>query len=126
LIFAICPAMEPTAPAAPETTTVSPSFGLPMSSSAAYAVSPTIPRTPRDHETGAMAGSILRSPLPSERPYACQPSLVRTMSPALKRGFFDAITSATVCPTIGSPSLAPSAYDFCVLIRPRMYGSTER
>ncbi len=27
LILAICPTVEPTAPAAPETTTVSPSFG---------------------------------------------------------------------------------------------------
>jgi len=32
LILAICPAMLPTAPAAPDTTTVSPSFSLPVSS----------------------------------------------------------------------------------------------
>src|SRR5947199_272166 len=38
--LAICPAMLPTAPAAPETTTVSPSFSLPVSSRPKYAVSP--------------------------------------------------------------------------------------
>ena len=39
-IFAICPAALPTAPAAPETKTVSPSCGLPISNSPCYAVKP--------------------------------------------------------------------------------------
>ena len=44
LILAICPTHDPTAPAAVETTTVSPAFGWPISSSAKYAVRPFSPR----------------------------------------------------------------------------------
>jgi len=36
------------------------------------------------------------------------------------------MTSLIVDPTIGSPIFAGSAYDRAVLIRPRMYGSTDR
>ncbi|KWV87479.1 hypothetical protein PFLmoz3_03328 [Pseudomonas fluorescens] len=47
LSLAICPAMLPTAPAAPEITTVSPVFGAPVSSRAKYAVMPVMPRADR-------------------------------------------------------------------------------
>ena len=44
--FASWPATEPTAPAAAETTTVSPSSGLPISSIPKYAVTPVRPSSP--------------------------------------------------------------------------------
>jgi hypothetical protein len=47
LTFAICPTIDPTAPAAPETSTVSPSFRAPTSSSPKYAVMPGMPSAPR-------------------------------------------------------------------------------
>ena len=47
-IFAICAATEPTAPAAADTTTVSPACGLPMSWMPMYAVRPVMPSTPRN------------------------------------------------------------------------------
>ena len=47
LIRAICPTTLPTAPAAPDTTTVWPGSGRPTSSSPKYAVNPVIPSTPR-------------------------------------------------------------------------------
>jgi hypothetical protein len=43
LILAICPTSDPTAPAAPDTTTVSPACGRQISSSPKYAVRPGIP-----------------------------------------------------------------------------------
>src|SRR5260370_690667 len=43
LIFAICPTTMPVAPAAPETTTVSPALACPTSSSPKYAVNPGLP-----------------------------------------------------------------------------------
>ena len=46
LIFAIWAATEPTAPAAAETTTVSPGCGLPMSVSPTQAVRPVMPSAP--------------------------------------------------------------------------------
>ncbi|VVC89000.1 unnamed protein product [Leptidea sinapis] len=47
LIFAICPTRLPTAPAAPDTATVSPDLGLHISRNAKYAVAPGIPTAPR-------------------------------------------------------------------------------
>ena len=48
LTFAICPTIVPTAPAAPQTSTVSPSpFSAPTSSSPKYAVMPGMPSAPR-------------------------------------------------------------------------------
>ncbi len=45
--LAICPAVEPTAPAAAETTKVSPGWGLPICVVPNHAVSPVIPKAPR-------------------------------------------------------------------------------
>ena len=64
LILAIWPTTLPTAPAAPETTTVSPSWGLPISSRPKYAVIPGMPSVPRYVGSGASAGSILISESP--------------------------------------------------------------
>ena len=44
---AICPATEPTAPAAPETNTMSPSCSSATRGSPTYAVRPGMPSTPR-------------------------------------------------------------------------------
>ena len=43
LILAICPAIDPVEPAAPDTKTVSPSSGWPTSSRPKYAVRPVVP-----------------------------------------------------------------------------------
>ncbi len=63
---AIWPTTEPTAPAAPETTTVSPACGRQISRRPKYAVSPGMPSTPSAVEIGASSGSTLRTPLPSD------------------------------------------------------------
>src|SRR5215470_12973548 len=48
------------------------------------------------------------------------------MSPGLNAGFFDSTTSLTVWPHIGSPTATGAAYDGASLMRPRMYGSSDR
>src|SRR6185503_2384253 len=48
------------------------------------------------------------------------------MSPARKSGWRDSTTSLTVCPHITSCRFTDAAYDGPSLIRPRMYGSSER
>ena len=72
-ILAICPTTWPTAPDAAETTTVSPAFGWPMSSSPTQAVSPGMPSTPSEAESGASAGSIRISRAAGTREKRCQP-----------------------------------------------------
>ena len=52
MIFAIWPTAEPTAPAAGETSTVSPGLGSPTPFSASSAVTPLIPSTPSASERG--------------------------------------------------------------------------
>ena len=63
-----------------------------------------MPRTPSAVEIGAAAGSIFRTPLPSDTAYSRQPSRPSTTSPTAKRECFDATTSPTVPPSITSPS----------------------
>ena len=46
-------------------------------------------------------------------------------SPGAKRGSWLSTTSPTACPVIGSPTSVGFAYERAVLIRPRMYGSSE-
>src|ERR1022692_77940 len=103
LILAICPTSDPTAPAAPDTTTVSPACGRQISSSPKYAVRPGIPRTYNADEMGPAAGSIWRNDLPGAAAYSCQPSMPSTVSPAEWRGSFDSTTRPTTPPTITSP-----------------------
>ena len=51
-IFPIWPTSDPTAPAAAETTSVSPGFGRPISKRPTHAVSPMWPRSPRCASSG--------------------------------------------------------------------------
>src|SRR5688572_28955803 len=120
-IFASCPTAEPTAPAAAETTTVSPAFGAPRSYSPTYAVTPGIPAAPRYAEAGTRETSTLRRPAPSDVAHSCQPREPTTASPAAKRGFRDSTTSPTVPPTITPPTGTGVAYD-SASTRRRMYG----
>ncbi len=69
LIRAIWPATLPTAPAAPDTTTVCPGSGRPTSSSPKYAVNPVVPSTPRWTGAGASVVSTAVMPRPSEIAY---------------------------------------------------------
>jgi hypothetical protein len=70
---ATCPAVLPTGPVQAETTTVSPGSGCPRCTVPAHPVSPGMPSTPSAVETGAAAGSSLRTPCPDDKAYSCQP-----------------------------------------------------
>lgn len=59
LIFAICAAAAPVAPAAPETTTVSHAAMRPTSSSPIYAVSPVTPSVFSATGSGTPGGTLL-------------------------------------------------------------------
>jgi hypothetical protein len=63
-----------------------------------------MPSTPRWAESGAIAGSILRRPLPSWSVWVAQFSMPITVSPLAKRGFFDSTTSPTDPPVSGLSS----------------------
>ncbi len=123
--FAIWPATDPTAPAAPDTNTVSPSFGRPTSSRPTYAVKPGIPSTPRAVDTGASEGSTGRSPAPSLSAHSRQPRLWTTHVLSGHCGLREATTWPTAPPVSGSPTWKGGTYDFASFMRPRMYGSTE-
>src|SRR5256714_5973465 len=110
-IFASCPTTLPTAPAAADTTTVSPAFGLPICVSPYQAVTPGIPRTPRYAEGGASEGSIFRTAFASATWNCCQPPIPVTRSPLRSDGSFDSTTSPTVPPIITSPTGWGGAYD---------------
>ena len=125
LIFAIWPTTEPTAPAAPDTTTVSPALGLPMSRRPKYAVMPGMPRTPRYTGSGAKRVSTFCTPLPSEIAYSCTPKAPATKSPALNPGCFDALTTPAPPARITSPISTGRMYDLPSFIQPRMAGSSD-
>ena len=95
-IFAIWPAIEPTPPAAPDTTNVSPAFGWPMSSTPKYAVTPVLPNRLNESTSSMPSGSGLAiTPVaPPITAYSCQPSMPITPVPTGSAGFFD----ATTCP----------------------------
>ena len=59
-MFAIWPTAEPTAPAAVDTTTVSPGRGKPISVKAKYAVTPFNPRMPSESDSGRSSSVTLR------------------------------------------------------------------
>ena len=103
LIFAIWQTAAPTAPAAPDTTTVSPAWGLPMSSNPKYAVIPGMPSTPRYVVSGANFVSSLRTPKLPEIAYCCTPKFPPTASPTANPGCFDAMTSPTPPARMTSP-----------------------
>src|SRR5215468_4326839 len=79
---------EPVAPAAPETTSVSPDLGLPISLRPYQPVKPGMPSTPRYAESGS-DGSTALSPSPFETKYSRQPSMLATAAPSLSDGCFD-------------------------------------
>src|SRR5713226_8596951 len=102
-MLAICPATEPTAPAAPDTTTLSNGLIAQTSCNPKYAVRPVKPSAPKAVDTGAAVLSSLRQPDPFETTCSCHPVCPTTMSPAEKPVFFDSTTSATPPPTISPP-----------------------
>src|SRR5688500_9465095 len=124
--LASCTTTEPTAPDAALTTTVSPGFGSPILARPAYAVRPGMPSTPSAVDSGATDGSSRCTALRLTRACSCQPHCPTTNCPAVRLGSFDATTSPTVPPTITSPTATGLAYDLASLIRPRMYGSSDR
>ncbi|MFY0526146.1 hypothetical protein ACN28I_24365 [Archangium gephyra] len=101
--LAICPTTVPTAPAAPETTTVLPGCGLPMSSSPKYAVMPGMPSVPRYTGSAAKLVSTLVTPLPLESAYSCTPKVPETWSPTAKPGCLLAMTRPTAPARMTSP-----------------------
>ena len=101
--LAIWPTAEPTGPVAAATATVSPGFGLPISSSPAYAVNPGIPSTPRAVDTGAADGSSRRTALAGTTEWVCHPENDSTIAPTGTSSDRDSTTSQTVPPSITSP-----------------------
>jgi hypothetical protein len=90
--FAICPTMDPTAPAAADTTTVSPRSSAPTSRRPKYAVMPVMPSAPR--YTGS-AAATLNAPAPSETTYSWTPNIPVRWSPGAKSGWLEATTSTS-------------------------------
>src|SRR6266571_1722488 len=123
--LASCPAICPTAPAAAETTTVSPGRGLPMSNNPKYAVNPVRPIACSASVGGSSTGGTWRSVPARAVAYSCQPSCPTTRSPGLKRGSLLSTTSPRFTDVMTSPTSSDLAYERASLIRPRWYGSTE-
>src|SRR6266550_4394637 len=123
--LASCPAICPTAPAAAETTTVSPGRGLPMSKRPKYAVNPVRPTACSASVGGSSTGGTWRSAPARAVAYSCQPSCPTTRSPALKRESLLSTTSPRFTDVMTSPTSSDFAYERASLIRPRWYGSTE-
>ena len=95
--------MEPTEPAAPDTTSVSPAFGLPISINPCQAVSPGSDST-QSTASAEIPGGSLFSPWPSLTAYSVQPIMPTTRSPTAKPSCLDSTTSATPLERITSPS----------------------
>ena len=101
-ILASWPTIDPVAPAAPETTTVSPGSGLPTSNNPYQAVSPVRPRI-ESMAVGGSAGSTGVKPLPSVTRYSLQPVIPDTNVPTGRPGLSLSTTSAMPVPRITSP-----------------------
>src|SRR3546814_6212001 len=70
----IWPTADPTAPAAVETSRVSPGFGSPMPVSARCAVTPLLPHMPRLSVRGRSVSALLRPTAPQiGRAHVCTP-----------------------------------------------------
>src|SRR3989454_4425771 len=109
----------------PETTTVSPGRGLPMSNSPKYAVNPVRPIACSASVGGSSTAGTWRSVPARAVAYSCQPSWPTTRSPGLKRGSLLSTTSPRFTDVMTSPTSSDLAYVRVSLIRPRWYGSTE-
>src|SRR5215510_6997722 len=103
-ILPICTTSEPVAPAAPETTSVSPAFGLPISLRPYQPVNPGTPSTPRNADGGASFGSRARRPSPFDTKCSRQPRLLTTSAPVGKLVLREVITSPTARPSAGWPT----------------------
>jgi hypothetical protein len=102
--LAIWPAAEPTAPAAPEMKTVSPSLTAAIRVSPTYAVRPGMPRVPRYADAGTCETSTLRASRSDSRACVRQPAWCSTVSPTCSLSEPDAITSPTAPPSITASS----------------------
>src|SRR4029077_19341310 len=99
LIFAIWPTIDPTEPAAADTTTVSPDCGFPQPSRPKYAVQPATTHTLNRCVIGSMRGTLVAS-FAGSAAKSCQPVSANTRSPAAKPGAFDETTSEMLPPAI--------------------------
>src|SRR3954470_8330521 len=114
-ILAIGPTALPTAPAAPDTTTVLPATGLPTSSRPKYAVRPGMPSvlsiTGSGPSPGDSRASIGMSPSPLVIAYSCRPNVPSTFTPGENPGCFDSITRPIAPARITSPIATGRMYD---------------
>ncbi len=124
-IFATWPTTWPTAPAAPDTTTVSPAFALPTSSRPKYAVMPGMPSVPRYTGSGARRGSTLVSCFAFATAYSCTPRMPTTWSPTAIPGSFDVDDAAD---RAGSHDLADAhrRHVGLALLHPPAHGRIQR
>src|SRR5256885_6900635 len=97
-IFAICPATDPTLPAAADTQNVSPGAGFATSSTPTYAVMPMWPSTPRTSISSAPDGTMVTGGdgFACTTQYCCQP--VRYMN-AAPSGYSPGLFVSTITPT---------------------------
>src|SRR5712691_3215045 len=102
-ILPIWTTRDPVAPAAPDTTSVSPALGLPIILSPYQPVKPGIPRTPRYAASGK-DGSTGLSPSPLETKYSRQPCMLLTTVPSLSEGCFDCSTRPMARPSMVLPT----------------------
>src|SRR6266851_962860 len=102
-ILPIWTTRDPVAPAAPETTSVSPGLGLPIILSPYQPVKPGIPSTPRYAARGS-DGSTGLSPSPLDTKYSRQPSMLLTTAPSLSEGCLDSTMRPMARPSIGLPT----------------------
>src|SRR5918998_4649287 len=120
------PTRLPTAPAAPETNTSSPSRKAPTRNSPAYAASPGMPSTPRNQDGGTSVAAGSRVAWAASRTAVSRHAApVRTNEPSGSPGAREATTRPTAPPRITSPTFHGGAYEGSERIRPRMYGSTD-
>jgi len=121
LILAICPTSDPTAPAAPDTTTVSPGFGWQMFQKSEVSRHPRHgPARPAPSRPERASDRVWAGPHRLRPAYSCQPQYPRTKSPGASSLLRDSTTRPTVPPTIMSPTFTGSAYVLTPVIRPRM------
>ena len=104
--FASCPATLPVAPAAADTTTVSPGLTAP-SSSPKYAVSPFSPSTPRWCDNGPST-SIGTTSDSGSAAHSCQPAWPDTIVPS---GSSDSVNAAITSPTPSPPRYVRAVID---------------
>ena len=101
--MATCAATEPVAPAAPDTTTVSPGCAFPTSSMPKYAVIPVAPSTPLIWRMGSPAGTTFAVASGPHTECSCHPSSPVTIEPTGTSAARDSTTSPIAPERITSP-----------------------